>query len=42
LKSTGIATSVEGATVNIDSKNPSYAGKLGYGRVDALRAVQSR
>ncbi len=42
MKATGIDTTVEGAAVNIDSKNPSYAGKLGYGRVDVLRAVQSR
>jgi subtilisin family serine protease len=39
LKTSGIATSVNGAAVNIDNRNPSYATKLGFGRVDILRAV---
>ena len=42
LKTTGISTTVEAAAVNIDSKNPGYAKKLGFGRVDTLRAVQGQ
>ena len=32
---------VSKGTVNIDSLNPGYQHKLGFGRIDMLRAVQS-
>src|SRR5262249_32661882 len=34
-----IAGTIAGSAVNIDSLNPSYAGQLGYGRIDLLAAV---
>ncbi len=40
IKTTGVTSAVSGAAVNIDSKNPSYAYKLGYGRIDAYGAVK--
>ncbi|HLQ79069.1 MAG TPA: S8 family serine peptidase, partial [Terriglobia bacterium] len=40
-KTTGIATSVNSTSVNVDGWNPGYATMLGYGRIDALRAVQA-
>jgi subtilisin family serine protease len=39
LRVTGTARDIEAASVNIDWKNPRYAGQLGYGRIDVLRAV---
>lgn len=39
LRATGVSFSITSTSVNIDSKNPSYAGQLGYGRIDVLRAV---
>jgi subtilisin family serine protease len=39
LHATGVSKSITGGAVNIDSKNPGYAGQLGYGRIDVLRAV---
>jgi len=30
---------ITGTADNIDAKNPSFAGKLGFGRINALRAV---
>src|SRR6266571_4909609 len=41
LKATGVASYVSNAAVKIDSKNPSYSGKLGYGRIDVLNAVKA-
>ena len=32
---------IESTAINIDSSNPGFAGKLGRGRIDALRALQS-
>jgi hypothetical protein len=32
---------IEGTAINIDDNNPGFAGKLGRGRIDALRALQS-
>jgi thermitase len=29
-------------SVNIDSKNPGYAGQLGFGRIDMFRALQTQ
>jgi subtilisin family serine protease len=40
LRTTGIAESLAGGSVNIDSNNPNYARQLGYGRIDVLRAVK--
>lgn len=40
LRRTGVAGSISGGAVNIDSSNPNYAGQLGYGRIDVLRAVK--
>jgi len=40
LNATGVPGYIAGAAINIDSKNPSYAGQLGYGRIDVLRAVK--
>jgi subtilisin family serine protease len=34
------ATTIANATVNIDSRNPQYAGQLGHGRVDLLKSVK--
>jgi subtilisin family serine protease len=34
------ASIIAEATVPIDSRNPEYAGQLGHGRVDVLKAVQ--
>ena len=42
LKPTGVTTSVNSTAVNVDSRNPGYYRKLGYGRIDILRAVQAR
>jgi subtilisin family serine protease len=40
LQATGVAGNVAAGAINIDSKNPNYAGQLGYGRIDVLRAVR--
>jgi subtilisin family serine protease len=40
LSPTGTRTKIVSSTVNIDSLNPGYAGKLGSGRIDLMRAVQ--
>jgi subtilisin family serine protease len=40
LHATGVAGYIAGSTINIDSINPEYAGQLGYGRIDVLRAVK--
>lgn len=39
IKTTGVVSSISSTTVNIDAKNPGYAGKLGSGRIDILRSV---
>ncbi len=39
LRMTGVAASITGTALNIDSQNPSYAKQLGYGEIDMLRAV---
>ncbi len=40
MKTSGIQTAVTGGVVNIDARNPNYVGKLGSGRIDALKAVR--
>ena len=40
LHATGVPGYIAGAAINIDSKNLNYAGQLGYGRIDVLRAVK--
>jgi subtilisin family serine protease len=40
LSPTSNASSITGAAINIDAKNPQYARQLGYGRIDVLRAVK--
>ena len=40
LHATGVPGYIAGAAINIDSKNPNYAGQLGNGRIDVLRAVK--
>jgi subtilisin family serine protease len=42
LRTSGVISAVDSTAVNIDNRNPGYYGKLGYGRVDALRAVQAQ
>ena len=39
IRTWGIASSISSTAVDIDSKNPDYINKLGYGRIDVLRAV---
>jgi thermitase len=39
LRATGVTSTVGTSSTNINSQNPGYAGQLGYGRVDALRAT---
>jgi subtilisin family serine protease len=39
LRTTGVANSIAAGAVDIDYKNPQYVDKLGYGRIDVLRAV---
>ena len=41
LKSTGVSSYLTGNAVKIDSRNPNYSGKLGYGRIDVLNAVKA-
>ena len=40
LHTNGVAGYMAGAAINIDSKNPDYAGQLGHGRIDVLGAVK--
>jgi subtilisin family serine protease len=40
VKTTDPKSVIGSHTVNINALNPSYVGKLGYGRVDVLSAVQ--
>jgi subtilisin family serine protease len=42
LRTTGVTTSIDSTSVNVDMRNPGYYRKLGYGRIDILRAVQAR
>lgn len=42
MRWTGTRAAVAAGAINIDSKNPDYAGRLGYGRVDFVRALQSQ
>jgi subtilisin family serine protease len=39
LRTTGVAGAIDSTAVNVDSRNPGYYKKLGYGRIDILRAV---
>jgi subtilisin family serine protease len=39
LQTTGVHNAITFGTVNIDDRNPNYAGKLGSGRIDVLKAV---
>jgi len=39
LRATGASADIARGSINIDSKNPAYAHRLGYGRVDIFRAV---
>src|SRR6266699_2541545 len=38
---TGTRTTVANGAIKIDAKNPNYAGQLGFGRIDAVRSLQS-
>ena len=40
VKTTDPKSVIGSRTVNINAQNPAYIGKLGYGRVDVLSAVQ--
>ena len=42
LPASGVADSIAAGAINIDSKNPRYHKKLGYGRIDVLRSVQPK
>jgi subtilisin family serine protease len=42
LRYSGTATTIAQSTVRIDYRNPRYAGKLGYGRIDVLAGVRRR
>jgi thermitase len=39
LRTAGITSDIAAGAINIDSKNPSYATQLGYGRIDVLKAI---
>jgi subtilisin family serine protease len=39
LKANGVTAAIEGSAVKIDNLNPTFAGKLGYGRIDLLGGV---
>ena len=41
LRTTGVASTADSTAVNVDSRNPDYYRKLGYGRIDSFRAVQA-
>ena len=38
---TGTEAAVAKGAINIDAKNPNYAGQLGFGRIDIVRSLQS-
>src|SRR6266567_4166506 len=38
---TGTRTAVANGAIKIDAKNPNYVGQLGFGRIDAVRSLQS-
>ena len=38
-QATGVRTAVINGTVNINTVNPAYYGKLGTGRVDVMKAI---
>ena len=40
LTATGVVGDVDSTSVNVDSRNPGYSHQLGYGRINALKAVQ--
>jgi hypothetical protein len=40
LGNTDASTKIGQSAISIDSRNPQYAGKLGYGRIDVLNAVR--
>jgi subtilisin family serine protease len=40
VRTWGIASSISSTAVPIDNRNPNYVNKLGYGRIDVLRAVR--
>lgn len=40
LRYDGVQTAISQSTVNIEARNPGYKGRLGYGRVDILKAVK--
>ena len=42
LRTTGVVSSVNSTAVDVDFRNPEYYQKLGYGRIDILRAVQAQ
>jgi subtilisin family serine protease len=39
LRIAGAASAIKSTAVNVNGNNPGYAGKLGYGRIDATNAV---
>jgi subtilisin family serine protease len=40
VRSTSVQNWITGTAVNINAQNPSYIGRLGYGRIDILRSVR--
>jgi subtilisin family serine protease len=42
LRTAGVISTVDSTAINVDNRNPGYSGKLGYGRIDSLRAVQAQ
>ena len=40
MKTTGVTNAIATGAVDIDSKNWTYRDKLGYGRIDMLKAVK--
>jgi len=42
LRYSDTATTISNSTVKIDSRNWKYAGQLGYGRIDLLKAVKAK
>ena len=42
LTANGVADAIAGSSVNIDGLNSSYAGQLGYGRIDLYAALTSQ
>jgi subtilisin family serine protease len=39
LQANGVAGDIAAGALDIDSKNPGYSNKLGYGRIDVLKSV---